>query len=360
MSGAPGFDLYNAEPGKHRDRRDVLAPNINGFLRLPKIEHVPSVPSLSIMNFTIVGLSTVAMLLQMGCPGSAREQHLLSELQQKHQQTGLAISYAELKCCDASKGENLNIVPFQREATPLKVAELKDLTVFGGDGKYLVSYSNGFSVTDLKGKSILLKPSLRPDFYPSSSSTGEWFAFAGKDLDDGFRGLIAVNLDGRTLHVLPNSEVTSVHPTFNRDGHLLVYSMNGRVSLTDTSSGKTVIITEGTDATISPDGKAIVFRSIDDRFHLLDLESKKAKPLFSGKNVVSQAIWSPDSAYIFFFRNAGGLNLVDSVDLTVYRLQDGGSTVLLREPKGTATVRLEQYQWVLFPESEANALAHLH
>jgi len=133
---------------------------------------------------------------------------------------------------------------------------------------------------------------------------------------------------------------------FNPQSSALVFERGGKLWIHDLESQKSRFITNGANATWSPDGGLISYRW-QDAYYAIEPSGSGAKVLLKKKDALTALWWSPDSQYVAYVVRPGlwktSTKIPDELDLRVMRLNGGEERTVYRFPgKG----RPIGFQWV--------------
>lgn len=318
-----------------------------------------------------------SLLLADGCPSREPAEFepadLPLELQQKRRDEGLAIAWiygGEVEVNSFDGHSRSKAFPIGQKEEHFQVHE------YGLNGKFVAGHagSGKTPIVDLDADSAWTIQDMRPRELVIAPD-GNSIALAGRDRSSGFEGVICVTERGKnTIQVAANG----TSPSWSADGAKLVYEVEGKLFAYDVMSQHSSLLGNGSDPSWSPDGKWILYRSSGNQYDLMDPSGKSARPAFRGKDprwspdgnwiayrsledraylakaagdsvqllyaepALTPASWSPDSQYLMFIV-AGGKGCIESKQIRVYRLRDGGS---MRLDGGCKGFPYQLYGWI--------------
>ena len=136
--------------------------------------------------------------------------------------------------------------------------------------------------------------------YINVSSNGNLVGLKFIDLDTRLQAPAIYNLETKTLTKLSIPVKNSGQVSFSRS-NLIVFTIENDLILNSGTEQTKIDLGFYTNrATISPDGKSVVYKNNNDQLIVLDRESGSSKKITSGESGFYNAIWSPNNSQIAF------------------------------------------------------------
>jgi len=146
-------------------------------------------------------------------------------------------------------------------------------------------------------------------FWGEISSDGKKFLFFGKDKISKEEKILILNMENGDVFQVPfdgkfpmwcgNEKIVYV-ATMKSDGL-------GLVELYDLKTGDVRKLGYGNMVSGAPDGNYVTYRDMDLNFCIIDIRSREKKHLFSGKDILTPLVWSPNSKYLLYVKNVKGI-----------------------------------------------------
>jgi len=173
-------------------------------------------------------------------------------------------------------------------------------------GKEFPQYRTYLGIIRPDGTDLREYPDLDEPYGLCWSPDGSILALTVKNLKQGTdpaRGLQILNLgSGSTEEVDAKGYTTS--QCWSPDGKQIVYQANGTLRVYDIQEKKSRTLTNGRDATWSPDGNWIAFLE-DDGYYAIRPSGSERKRLFKKKDALTALWWSPDSRFVAYVSRNG-------------------------------------------------------
>lgn len=156
--------------------------------------------------------------------------------------------------------------------------------------------------------------------YINVSADGKWVGLKLIDPESRLQAPAIYNLEKKTLTKLSEQVKNSGQVSFS-DNNIIAYTVGNNLIIKDGNNLREIDLGFYTNrATISPDGKSVVYKNNNDKLIILDLDSESITEIADENHEFYNAAWSPNSKYLAF----------QSVDakVFVYNLYEESTTVI--------------------------------